>query len=284
MNIAAVVILYHPDQNAVENILTYTSFINKLYIADNSETPARFVIDKIQNQVAETEYIHDGENSGIAKRLNQVCKMSITEGYEYLLTMDQDSSFEQTMIENYFRCFNHSPGKEKVAMFGVQYENPDWASATCNPVSWTTLITSGSIVNLSLFEEIGGFDEQLFIDTVDFEYCFRSIQKGFRNILFKNILLTHRLGTKKLKHAAGKKKNLSYSIHSPVRLYYMLRNYMYLRAIYKNSFPTEMLQSRNAVFNRVKINLLHDSDKLSIVKFLLRALIDFKRNRMGKYR
>jgi rhamnosyltransferase len=241
-------------------------------------------VKSIRSHKPESVYIHDGDNKGIAQRLNQVCKMAIKDGYEYILTMDQDSSFEQTVFKNYLQCFSCYPERENVSMFGVQYENSGWASRDCNPVDWTTLITSGSIVNLSLFEEIGGFDEHLFIDTVDFEYCFRSIQKGFRSILFKNVLLTHRLGIEKLRHATGKKTNLSYSLHSPVRLYYMLRNYMYLRTIYKKRFPGEMLQSRNAVFNRIKINLLHGSDRLSIVKFLLRAVIDVNRNHMGKYK
>ena len=284
MKIAALVILYYPDQRTVENILSYSSYVSKLYIADNSEKPVPEQIASISHAVPGAVYIHDGNNNGIAGRLNQVCRMAKVEGFDFLLTMDQDSAFSEGAIKSYFQCFTHFQEKEQVAMFGVQYENPGWASETCRPVTWSTLITSGSLVNLRLFEQIGGFDENLFIDTVDFEYCFRSIQKGFRNILFKNVLLTHHLGTKKLRHTAGKKTNLSYSLHSPVRLYYMMRNYMYLRAIYKKSFPTEMLQSRNAVFNRVKINLLHNSDRISIVKSLLRAVIDFNRNRMGKYR
>jgi rhamnosyltransferase len=212
MNIAAVVILYHPDQNAVENILTYSSFVDKLYIADNSESPARFVIEKIQKQVAKTEYIHDRENNGIAKRLNQICKMAINDGYEFLLTMDQDSSFQHPVIENYFRCFNNYPSKHEVSMFGVQFENLSWASSECDAVNWTTLITSGSFVNLSVFTRIGGFDENLFIDMVDFEYCFRSINNGYKVILFKNILLTHRLGIAAAKNSGVRKKSLHFEI------------------------------------------------------------------------
>ena len=284
MKIAAVVILYHPDEKTVENILSYSSFVTKVYIVDNTEIPDRKTVDSIFKVIPACVYISDGINNGIAARLNEVCRHAKDDGFDFIMTMDQDSAFDKDVITNYFRCFDHFPDKNQVAMFGIQYENAHWASDVCNPVSWTTLITSGSLVNLGLFEQTGGFDENLFIDTVDFEYCYRSIEKGFKIILFKNILLTHHLGTKKLQDPSGNKMPSNYSLHSPIRLYYMIRNYMYLRAKYKNSFPAEMLRSRNAVLNRVKINLLHNNNKLSTMRFVLQAVIDFKRERMGKYR
>lgn len=284
MKIAAVVILYHPDENTVENILSYSSFVTQVYIADNTETPFTKIIDSLKRIIPGCIYIHDGNNDGIAARLNEICRRAKADGFDFILTMDQDSAFDQNVITNYFRCFDHFAGKEQVAMFGVQYENPHWSSELCNPVPWTTLITSGSLVNLALFDQTGGFDENLFIDTVDFEYCFRSIRKGFKIILFKNILLTHLLGTRKNPTRTGADRTVSYSLHSPIRLYYMIRNHMYLRRIYKNSFPGEMSRSGKAVLNRLKINLLHNTDKLSIMRFVLQGIVDFKRQRMGKYR
>ncbi|MBC7828793.1 MAG: glycosyltransferase family 2 protein [Chitinophagaceae bacterium] len=284
MNIAAVVILYHPDQQTVENILSYRYYVDKIYIVDNSENASMSIIGAIRNEVPKAVYIHESQNNGIAQRLNQVCKLAGEAGYNYILTMDQDSSFEETVIKNYFECFRGYPGKENVAMFGVQYENPQWASDKCNASPWTTLITSGSIVNLALFEQIGGFDENLFIDTVDFEYCYRSILKGFRIILFKNILLTHRLGITQFQTAGKTGKGSPVTLHSPVRLYYMLRNYLYLRSKYRKLFPAEMLQSRNAVLNRIKINLLHTTHRTELLRYIWRGVVDFKANRLGKYR
>ncbi|MGZ5190971.1 MAG: glycosyltransferase [Flavisolibacter sp.] len=284
MKIAAVVILYHPDENTVENILSYSSSVTKVYIADNTEIPVAKIIDSITSAIPDCVYIHDGNNNGIAARLNEVCRRAKADGFDFILTMDQDSAFDDGVIANYFRCFDEFSDKKRVSMFGVQYENPQWVSALCHPVAWTTLITSGSLVNLGLFEQTGGFDENLFIDTVDFEYCYRSIQKRFKIILFKNILLTHHLGTKSLDDTSSNKTQVSYSLHSPIRLYYMIRNYLYLRARYKDFFPTEMLRSRNAVLNRVKINLMHNTNKLSIMRFALQAVLDFKRDRMGKFR
>ena len=36
MDVNAVVILYNPDDNVIDNILSYATFVKKIYIYDNS--------------------------------------------------------------------------------------------------------------------------------------------------------------------------------------------------------------------------------------------------------
>jgi hypothetical protein len=62
----------------------------------------------------------------------------------------------------------------------------------------------------------------------------------------------------------------------------MVRNFLYLQPRYKGSFPVEMMRSRKAVVNRVKTNLIHNQDKIAIARFVFKAVVDFKRNKMGK--
>jgi len=62
------------------------------------------------------------------------------------------------------------------------------------PQEALTLITSGSILNLSLVKKVGDFNEDLFIDFVDAEFSYRVIQAGFINLMFSNILLNHAIG------------------------------------------------------------------------------------------
>ncbi|MFN2438727.1 MAG: hypothetical protein ABR503_05970, partial [Chitinophagaceae bacterium] len=103
MNIAGVVILYNPSNDVVSNINSYLPYINKLYVVDNSENSALSMLQ--ETGVAEKViYIHDGENKGIAERLNQVVEISLAEGFDWLLTMDQDSLFSYSSISSYFNC------------------------------------------------------------------------------------------------------------------------------------------------------------------------------------
>src|SRR5438093_1776942 len=179
-NIAAIVILYYTDEQVSERIFTYLPAIPKLYIIDNSEKSLP-VLQKLTSS-EKIRFIHDGENKGIAKRLNDVIEIAISEGYEWLMTMDQDSFFEEEHLPAYFSCIEKFEGNNQVGMFGVDFEGTANIAADCTWQEITHLITSGSVVNLGLFNAIGKFDELLFIDEVDHEYCLRAIVKGYKII------------------------------------------------------------------------------------------------------
>lgn len=58
-----------------------------------------------------------------------------------------------------------------VAMFGINYDQSKINLTTqCEAVFSEELITSATLLNLSLFKVIGLFDENLFIDAVDYDY------------------------------------------------------------------------------------------------------------------
>src|SRR4051812_611038 len=114
MTIAAAVILFYPDKKTIENVLSYSRFVNTLYAIDNTENPDIEISGAIK-QIDNCHYIHDGENKGIAMRLNQACGLARQEGFEWLLTMDQDSSFNEKSIANYISCVEGLKNKEQIA-------------------------------------------------------------------------------------------------------------------------------------------------------------------------
>lgn len=278
--ISGVVILFNPELKTIEYILSYLPHIDKLYVTDNSSN--RSAISAEITKLDKTVYLHDGENLGIAKRLNQACKLAIEDGFEWLLTLDQDSSFAPEDISAYVTCIKDLPKKQQIAVTGVTFIEKTGSSINCNYKEVTGLITSGSIIHLNLFDQVGGFDEALFIDQVDFEYCFRAILKGFRIIQFENIFLNHSLGELSVHRSLKSFKNTKRSLHSPVRIYYMTRNYFYIRKIYKKDFKAEISAIKKDLLNRIKNNLLYNKKRKLILKFFILGLIDFKRNRMGK--
>jgi len=279
MSIAATVILFHPSSSVPGNIQSYSPFVDKVYIIDNSEETAETRVPGI-SRIPRCVYLHDGENKGIAARLNQACALAKADGYTHLLTMDQDSAFKTGDIKTYLTCIDAFPGKDRVAMFGVEFMEEHQLPGACQPQETEHLITSGSILNLAA--DAGGFDEHLFIDMVDTEYCYKSIIAGYKIIQFKNILLEHRLGTTVYKKSV---KNLRYTprnLHAPVRIYYIVRNYLYLKSKYGQRFGEDIARNRQSVLNRIKNNLLYNRQRLSVLKYIIRGITDFNRNRMGK--
>lgn len=282
MKIAAVVILYHPPKDAISNIKTYYDYIEKIFVFDNSEVKS--LIKDDLSELPNVEFYQDLENEGIAKRLNEGCNLAIKEHFDWILTMDQDSSFSDDAVITYFNCFKQVKEKEKIAMFGPKYERYNNTSRNCIAKKVDKLITSGSLLNLSLFNEIGKFDEALFIDSVDYDYCFRAIIAGYSIIQFQNIYLLHSVGRIVCKSSLKtffiiKKKK---EIHSPLRLYYMYRNLLYLNKKYKDEEKRFSKQIRDYVMSKIKVNILYARNTWTILKYIKAAKDDFKNNKMGK--
>ena len=55
-------------------------------------------------------------------------------------------------------------------------------------------LSSGSLIPKKAFIEIGGMEEDLFIDLVDYEWCWRAQKQGFSTFVTKEVKMAHRLG------------------------------------------------------------------------------------------
>ena len=280
MNIAGVVILYHPDiQLLSENIKTYVQGLKQLYIYDNSETKTPGIEEALSKLHPFIQYHYFNANEGIAKRLNRAVEDAAKNNYDYLLTMDQDSSFKEGDFEKYKSQIQAS-AYTNVAQFGVNCQ-PNLTIPKEQPEEALTLITSGSILNLSLIERVGVFNEDLFIDFVDAEFSYRVIQNGHINLMFSNIILNHTLG--KLiegRSLANFKKTLRIT-HSPIRVYYIIRNGLYL--LFKAKGLNAIM--KKDVLRCIKIlknDLIYNPELVSVYKNLFSGIFAFLSNKKGK--
>ncbi|HEU5051775.1 MAG TPA: glycosyltransferase [Hanamia sp.] len=281
MKIAGVVILYKPPLEVLKNISTYKKEVEKLYIVDNSVHKSKEIIKEFE-KANDFLYLNDKENWGIAKRLNQVIQLAIEENFDWLLTMDQDSNFDKNGLAFYLNCCHGFNGRDNVSMFGVNFSERVEKTINCSFKAVHHLITSGSLLNLNLFPEIGNFDENLFIDEVDFEYCLRSISKGFQVVQFENIYLNHNLGQTSILRSFKTNKKSQRVLHSAERLYYMTRNFFYVRSLYKTKFPEEIQERKAVLLNRIKNNLFYNKRKVRTLRLIIKGYFDYRKRRMGK--
>jgi rhamnosyltransferase len=284
MKLAAVVILYYPTAEAITNIESYYDFFDRVFVFDN--TDAEPDLKERLQQYPKIAYHHDYRNAGISARLNQGAHLALQEGYTWLFTLDQDSYFSLETLGDYLNMFYRFESKTNVAMFGIEHEayklKSREAAGLYNEVDH--LITSGTLVNLRLFDEIGGFDENLFIDLVDVEFSIRAKKAGFRIIKFNEIIFAHNIG-KKVKRASIKSLFLvrkHKEIHSAIRCYYMLRNSLYVQEKHKNYDPYLMNEYKHSAVDRVWSCLYYARDSWNIIKYSIRAKSDYLNNKMGK--
>ncbi len=280
MNIAGVVILYHPDMELLlANIQSYNTGLKQLYVYDNSETKTPGIEEALFKLNPSIEYKYFNANEGIAKRLNQAMDQAAFNHYDYLLTMDQDSSFKAGDFQKY-KSLIQASAYNHVAQFGVNCQ-PDFTQPKEQPEEALTLITSGSILNLSLIKNIGPFNEALFIDFVDAEFSYRVIQNGYINLMFSNIVLNHNLGKLVEGRGLGNFKKSMRIIHAPNRVYYIVRNGLYLYFKAKGLTPT-MKKDVIRCIKIIKNDLIYNPQLSAVYKSLFTGIYAFLTNRMGK--
>lgn len=284
MKIAGVVVLYNPEETVLENIQTYLPFLNKLYVVDNSTKEITF-LDKIK-KLPKVNYISMDGNKGIALALKTATDRAIEEGFEYLLTMDHDSKYP-TEDFVYIKKYIENNDMSKVGIIGINYtgsrikvgEDKNFVEQV------NDCISSGSIIVLENYKQISGFNPDLFIDLVDFDICCQFNVQGFKILMFKNILLNHKLGTTLTINLLLFK--IKTSQWSPVRHYYYFRNFEYLKRnrtkeYYKYLKPYSMEVS---IFARIsKIFLRNDKKRRETARMIRQGIKDGKAGRMGEYK
>lgn len=280
--IAAACVIYNPPENLISNIGSYAGIVSLLIVVDNSENPDGLLHATLQ-RFTNVKIISYHENRGIAAALNDAVKLATETNMDWILTMDQDSCFDPEMANRYISAFEQLPGKDKIGAIGPEFEFGKHQPANSSLIPVTSLITSGSLVNIKVINEVGGYNEKLFIDEVDHEFCYRAGLKGYGIFQLPGIFMKHALGNATAVRTPGSRKQIFKPLHSPVRLYYMVRNACYMNATYKDSFPAASRLRREDVLVRIKNNLLYGRNRMAILKYIIRGYLDYKRNRFGKF-
>ena len=284
IKLAGVVILYNPEIKIVDNIKSYLFNLDKLYIVNNGNGGG--VTKLLIKEFSNIEVIDLNDNMGISKSLNMVLEKAYSEEVTHLLMMDQDSQFYGKSFLRYKELVRKIDW-DKCLQIGcklISYKeiNPK-ISSDLSYHAINRLITSGSIISIQNAIKIGAFDEKLFIDEVDFEFCYRGLLKGY--ILFQtnnSILLRHSVGSTFTKYFWwGKITTMN---HNKIRKYYIVRNRMYVYNKYHKklkgqSFFRNYIQ---ATFKDIVAIMLAEDDKIEKLRYCVLGFRDFWNNKMGK--
>ena len=223
---AAVVVLYNPDHTILENIASYIDCVSFIYIVDNSDlsNESVFLNSSFKNKLS---YVFNNGNLGIAKALNIGCRMAINAGVEWVLTMDQDSNF--SVLNNQMISSISNANDAKIALYYPDYLIDDlvydrYIKENNEPI---VVMTSGNVINLNIYNTIGGFEDKLFIDYVDIDYCLKIKKAGYKISNLPGAVLKHELGQSK--HISFFSIKAIVTNHSSLRRYYITRNRLYVK-------------------------------------------------------
>lgn len=279
--IAAVVVLYHPGDDLLENIASYGSQVDVLFAVDNSEGETSSVVREL-GRIGNVTYRANGRNLGVARALNIGAELAREQGCDYLLTMDQDSRAEPGMVDELCACLGSppAPGIGIVAPFlSTKPGQAPPGAVRCEDVP--TAMTSGSLLSLAAFRTVGPFMEELFVDFVDIEYCLRLRSRGFRIVRANRAVLAHHVG-QVLKFRLFS-RDLYLTSHSPLRKYYKTRNRFFVSDRYKSVFPAFCRADRIRFCLELLRLLFFERDKREKLAMMRKGYADYRRGRMGRY-
>ncbi|WP_081949081.1 glycosyltransferase family 2 protein [Litchfieldella xinjiangensis] len=231
--IDAVVVTYKPNFEILTSLIdSISNQVSCIYVINNGTTQASY---KFSNVV----WCDLGENKGIAHALNVGLRMSLASGSDFVLISDQDTIYPAGYINNMLS--NTSSNDAAIAPRFHDQVSGSYSSFYISGLSYfikkkvdyglveiSQAISSGLVVSSDVIRNIGGFREDLFIDWVDFEWCWKVKKNGYNIVGNANVIIEHRLGD-----TSKKIGNREIGIRSPLRHYYITRNAFYL-AIYSN--------------------------------------------------
>lgn len=225
--------LYNPDQVLLRDVLEAAKKqVDLVFIADNSTNQSD--LSQLYSMDG-VDYQKMPGNVGIAAAQNVGIAFLLDRGYTHVFFLDQDSVIEPCLVKHLIedldeltsqgilvggvgpRAVNRKTQKEYIG--AINKGRPFNKHIT----EVTELISSGTLSELDHFKTVGLFDESLFIDVVDQEWCWRAAWcQKLRFFVSERAHMSHYFGE-------GDHWFLV-NVHKPTafRIYYQYRNYVIL--------------------------------------------------------
>jgi rhamnosyltransferase len=234
-SVCGVIVTYHPTANMIENLSNAVTQVQGLTVVDNGSDPEELNRLRSASQNLGFHLIENGENLGIAEGLNQGILWARNEDYPWVILLDQDSKITDGFVNQLFAAWHAHPARERVASMHPKYVDPNTglepSFLRAEDGGPMTSMTSGALMPMWIFDKIGLFSAEYFIDQVDTEYCFRIRAAGYLVADSRDAVLLHATGFPERRHF------LFFSFepthHSALRRYYLSRNRI---AVYKRYF------------------------------------------------
>lgn len=241
--IGAVIVTYNPDENLVDLIKEIEPAVDKIVIVDNhSSTIPEIISTKLV-------WIKNKENLGLACALNQGCLHLLNLHYDYAITFDQDSVISKESILHMVniikreKCAVVGPNIAVKLNDGYRYnrflveKNKHIVREYVNKGEIKQVyvnITSGSLMDLKIWNAVGRFWSELFIEGIDNEFCLRLRDHGYAVVIDGDATLYQQCG------------NLTQTVnrfgitwmptnHSALRYELMYRNMIWIKRKHRNN-------------------------------------------------
>jgi len=236
--IYSVIVTYNPNisilKQCIDSLINQT---DKIYIIDNTNLGCNDL--EVFNDKKKIDVIFLNNNMGIAYAQNIGINIAINEGADFVLTSDQDTIYPYNYVKEMMFFYEKYKNNYRVGALAPLFRDLN-SRREIEPVlvlknkklkkvynvnnldeciSVSHVISSGMIIPVNVLNDVGLMKEELFIDWVDTEWCWRIRVCKYDILVNKNLIINHRLGNESKLIFKYKIQN-----HSMLRQYYNIRN------------------------------------------------------------
>jgi rhamnosyltransferase len=227
----AVIVAYHPDLAELKQLSASlcASGVDVVVVDNTEPAPA-----SPPDQFGAGTWIVMGCNVGIARAQNVGVATAIAKGAEVIVFFDQDSKPSPDFIPKLLAgldarrpnvvapvCIDERTGRELPSYTVNRWGRPRkvFAGAATAPQDVDLVISSGVAASVTTFSVGGTMSEHLFIDYVDFDWCFKCRAKGIPIKIVPQARMMHSIGIDAVEFGFFNSVR-----HSAARTYYKVRN------------------------------------------------------------
>ena len=277
-DVCAVIVSYNCDEIIKENIMSLKEQVAKTLIVDNASSVDSINIINMFCNDACVVVIYNKQNEGIGRGLNQGLAYAHDNGYKLILTMDQDTILDKEAVQRMLDVINTDRTISSVGPVYQIRKNNSLRKRLYSKAAY--LITSGNLTYVDKALEAGGYNEALFLDSVDFDFSLALRSNGGYLAIVHQSFMKHKIGEKETaKFLLFKFEILS---HSPERHYYIYRNHVYILKKYFFKYPYLCSKKQLALIIHTLQVLLIQANKREIIALSVRGLKDGINNKFGK--
>ena len=282
-DIITVIVTYNVGDSFRNNIYKIKEVVSEIIVVDNGSNEQTInMLREIENDFT---LISLGENKGIAYALNKGIECGLEKGCKWILTLDHDSIPKKDMLDKMLEVYSSLSEEEKdnIVMITPQHVEEKNSETPNNSLQYEyvlTEITSGALTKAGYYNK-NNYDEKLFIDLVDHDFCLGIYRNGYKIIRVNESILLHNLGESEVKNIFGFK--VTPTNHSSIRRYYMSRNRQYIWYKYKNDFKDWVMKDKIRAINEIIKIILFEENKLEKLKMIYIGIKDYRLKKWGNY-
>lgn len=174
-------VAYYPDDSFFSTIQIFINHGFRVSVYNNGITSEQK--DRLYGLVlpdSGIKVLGVGSNDGLGKSISELSKYSLNEKDDYILILDQDTLITDEFLHtlnslDVMSLFAHNYSTlQIISEMDKRYKNKVFVEEV------VLNINSGSIFNLKLCSKINFHDESFFVEGVDYDFCIRSRNAGYK--------------------------------------------------------------------------------------------------------